>query len=55
MSKSAAMVSAKNKIEGEWVWGEHKIPRVCSYSYLDIDFVYNGAWDIRSLIVVRKG
>ena len=43
MSKSAAMVFARNKTEGESLWGEHKLPRVCSYSYLGIDFTCNGA------------
>ena len=26
-----------NKVEGEWLWGEHKLPKVCSYSYLGVD------------------
>ena len=27
MSKSAVMVFAKDKVEGEWMWGEHKLSR----------------------------
>ena len=30
------MAIHKNKVEGEWLWGEHKLPRVSSYSYLGI-------------------
>ena len=26
VSKNAAMVFAMNKVEGEWMWGEHKLP-----------------------------
>ena len=34
------MVFARNQEEGEWMWGEHRLPRVCSYRYmyLGIDF-----------------
>ena len=45
------MVFATNKVGGEWIWGEHKPPRVCSYSYLGIDFACNRAWDI---MYIRK-
>ena len=55
VSKSAAMVFARNKVEGEWLWGEHKLPRVCSYSYLGIDFACNGAWDIHVNKVIDSG
>ena len=27
-------------------WGEHKLPKVSSYTYLGIDFACNGAWDM---------
>ena len=43
------MVFARNQ-EEEWMWGEHRLPRVCSYRYLGIDFACNGAWDVH----VRK-
>ena len=29
VSKSAVMVFARNQEEGEWMWGEHRLPRVC--------------------------
>ena len=45
VSKSAAIVFARNQEEGEWMWGEHRLYRVCSYRYLGIDFACNGAWD----------
>ena len=55
VSKSAVMVFARNKVEGKWMWGEHKLPRVCSYSYLGIDFACNGAWDIHVNKVIDSG
>ena len=30
VNKSAAMVFARNQEEGEWMWEEHRLPRVCS-------------------------
>ena len=39
VSKSAVMVFS---VEGGWKWGEHKLPKVSSYSYLGIDFASNG-------------
>ena len=32
-----------NSVEGGWKWGEHKLPKVSSYTYLGIDFACNGA------------
>ena len=43
VKKNAVMVFARNKVEGEWMWGEHRLLRVCSYSYLGIEFACNGA------------
>ena len=43
---------AGNKVEREWMWGEHKPPRVCSYS---IDLACNGAWDIHVNTVIDSG
>ena len=40
MSKSAVMVFS---IEDRWKWGEHKLPKLSSYTYLGIDFAPNGA------------
>ena len=55
VSKSAVMVFAKNKVEGEWLWGEQKLYIVCSYSYLGIDFACNGAWNIHVNKVIDSG
>ena len=55
VSKSAVMVFAREQDKGEWVWGEHKLPRVCSYSYLGIDFLCNGAWDVHVKKVIDSG
>ena len=55
VSKSAVMVFARNQEEGEWMWGEHRLPRVCSYRYLGIDFVCNGAWDVHVKKVIDSG
>ena len=53
-SKSALMVFARNQKEGEWVWGEHRLPRVCSYSHLGIDF-HVIEFGMCTLIVVGQG
>ena len=55
VSKSAVMVFARNQEEGEWMWGEHRLPRVCSYRYLGIDFACNGAWDVHVKKVIDSG
>ena len=34
VSKSAVMVFSRNSVEGGWKWGEHKVPKVSSYTYL---------------------
>ena len=48
MSKSAVMVFS---VEGEWKWGEHKLPNVSNYSY----FASNGAWDVHLKKVLDNG
>ena len=45
VSKSAVMVFSKNSVEDGWKWGEHKLPKMLSYTYLGIYFACNGAWD----------
>ena len=35
---------SRNSVEGGWKWGEHKLPKVSSYTYLGIDFACNGVW-----------
>ena len=49
------MVFARNQDEGEWVWNEHRLPKVCSYSYLGIDFSCNEAWDVHVKKVIDSG
>ena len=49
------MVFARNEVEGEWMWREHKPPRVCSYSNLGIYFVCNETWDTRVNKVIDSG
>ena len=52
VSKSAVMVFS---VEGGWKWGEHKLPKVSSYTYLGIDFACNGAWDVHLKRVLDNG
>ncbi len=37
------------------MWGKHRLPRVCSYRYLGIDFACNGAWDVYVKKVIDSG
>ena len=46
MCKSAVMVFSENSVEGGWKRGEHKLPKLSSYTYLGIDFASNGALDV---------
>ena len=32
------IVFSKYSVEGGWKWGEHKLSKLSSYSYLGIDF-----------------
>ena len=34
VSNSAVMALVRNREKGEWMWGEHRLPRVCGYSHL---------------------
>ena len=45
VNKSAVFVFGKVKIEGKWNCGEHMLPTVSNYTYLGVDFSYNGTWD----------
>ena len=51
------MVFAGKKIhgDGEWIWREHRLLRVCSYSYLGIEFACNGAWDMHVKRIIDSG
>ena len=55
VSKSAVMVFSKNSVEGGWKCRQHKLPEVSSYTYLDIDFACNGAWDVHLKRVLDNG
>ena len=55
MSKSAVMVFSRNFVEGGWKWGEHKLPKVSSYTYLGVDFACNGAWNVHLKRVLDNG
>ena len=51
-NKSAVLVFGKDNVKGKWNCGEHMLPIVSNYTYLGVDFSYNGAWDthIKKLI-----
>ena len=53
--KSAVMVFSRDMVEGDWMWGEHRLPNVSSYTYLGVDFSSNGAWDLHIKKVVGTG
>lgn len=55
ITKSAVMVFAKEPIEGSWKWGERELPSVSNYTYLGIDFAFNGAWDMHIKKVLDSG
>ena len=55
VSKSAVMVFSRSTIKGDWVWGNHKLPNVSSYTYLGIEFSNNGAWDLHIKKVLSTG
>ena len=49
------MVFARDAVEGDWKWGENSLPKVCKYTYMDIDFQCNGYWDVHIKRVVENG
>ena len=53
VNKSVVLVFGKDKVKGKWNWGDHVLPIVSSYTYLGVNFSYNGAWDthIKKLIL----
>ena len=56
-SKSAVMTFGKGSVEGSLKWGEQDLLRVSKCTYLGIDFVESGAWDVhikRYWIVVKR-
>ena len=55
ISKSAVMVFARDAVEGSWKWGQDSLPNVSKYTYLGMDFQFNGAWDAHVKRVVDSG
>ena len=55
VSKSAVTVLARNQEKGEWMWGGHRLSRVCSYRCLGINFACNGAWNVHVKKVINSG
>ena len=45
----------KDKVKGKWNWGDHVLPIVSNYTYLGVDFSYNGAWDTHIKKLIKKG
>ena len=55
VNKSAILVFGKDKVKGKWNWGDHVLPIVSNYTYLGVDFSYNGAWDTHIKKLIRNG
>ena len=55
VNKSAVLVFGKDKVKGKWNWGDHVLPIVSSYTYLGVDFSYNGAWDTHIKKLIQNG
>ena len=55
VNKSAVLVFGKDKVKGKWNWGDHVLPIVSNYTYLGVDFSYNGAWDTHIKKLIKKG
>ena len=55
VNKSAVLVFGKDSVKGQWNWGEHVLPIVSNYTYLGVDFSYNGAWDTHIKKLIQNG
>ena len=55
VNKSAVLVFGKDKVKGKWNWGDHVLPTVSNYTYLGVDFTYNGAWDTHINNLIQNG
>ena len=55
VNKSAVLVFGKDKVKGKWNWGDHVLPIVSNYTYLGVDFSYNGAWDTHIKKLIQNG
>ena len=52
-NKSVVLVFGKHNVKGKWNWGDHVLPS--NYTYLGVDFSYNGAWDTDIKKLIQKG
>ena len=55
VNKSVVLVFGKDKVKGNWNWGDHVLPIVSNYTYLGVDFSYNGAWDTHIKKLIQNG
>ena len=55
VNKSAVLVFGKDKVKGKWNWGDHVLPIVSNYTYLGVNFSYNGAWDTHIKKLIQNG
>ena len=55
VNKSVVLVFGKDKVKGKWNWGDHVLPIVSNYTYLGVDFSYNGAWDTHFKKLIQNG
>ena len=39
----------------DWKWEENNLPKLYKYTYLGIDFQFDGAWDSHIEMVVENG
>ena len=45
----------KDQVKGKWNWGDHVLTIVSNYTYLGVDFSYNGAWDTHIKKLIQNG
>ena len=45
----------KDKVKGKWNRGHHMLATVSDYTYLGINFSYNGAWDTHIKKLIQNG
>ena len=55
VNKNAVFLFGKDKVKGKWNWGDHVLPLVSNYTYLEVDFSYNGAWDTHIKKLIQNG
>ena len=45
----------KDKVRSKWNWGDHVLPIFSNYTYLGVDFFYNGAWNTHIKKLIQNG